>query len=150
MKKSITTGLIVYGILSYLILIGVPMRLESVAYRFGLIYRLIVPHLPQETDHQVIASGGGLLSSPAWLQIMADVLGQPILTLAEPEATSRGVALLALESLGIIDDTTALPPAISSRYEPNNVHHQRYQAAIEEQLEAYGLLIERAKWREER
>jgi gluconokinase len=117
--------------------------LESVAYRFALIYRLIGPHLPQETEHQVIASGGGLLSSPAWLQIMADVLGRPILTLAEKEATSRGVALLALESLGTIEDTTNLPPSIGHTYKPNRLHHQQYQAAMGAQLEYYELLIEK-------
>src|SRR5690349_2258288 len=36
-----------------------------------------------------IASGGGLLSSPVWMQIMADVLGRPVVASAEPEATSR-------------------------------------------------------------
>jgi gluconokinase len=117
--------------------------LESVAYRFALIYRLIGPHLPQETEHQVIASGGGLLSSPAWLQIMADVLGRPILTLAEKETTSRGVALLALESLGTIEDTTSLPPSIGPSYQPNQLHHEQYQTAMGTQLEYYQLLIER-------
>jgi gluconokinase len=117
--------------------------LESVAYRFALIYRLIAPHLARESGHQVVASGGGLLSSSAWLQIMADVLGRPILTLAEKEATSRGVALLALESLGIVEDTTDLPPETGLRYETNPAHHQRYQEALEEQLAYYDLLIGR-------
>ena len=83
------------------------------------------------------------LCSPVWQQIMADVLGRPILTLAEKEATSRGVALLALESLGIIKDTTALPPATGKTYEPNSAHHAQYQNAIEKQVDFYSRLIER-------
>jgi gluconokinase len=114
--------------------------LESLAYRFALIYRRIVPHLPAGTP-QIIASGGAILSSPAWLQIVADVLGQPVLTLAEGEATSRGVALLALEALGVIETTSDLPPAISSTYEPNPAHHRQYQMALDKQVEYYNLLI---------
>ena len=47
--------------------------LEGVAYRFALIQQRLAPHLPP--DYHIIASGNGLLSSPTWLQIMADVLG---------------------------------------------------------------------------
>ena len=117
--------------------------LEGIAYRFALIYQRIRPHLPADDidNHQLIASGGAALSSPAWLQIMADVLGQPVLTLAEGEATSRGIALLALEGLDIIADTTSLPPATGQTYEPNLKYHQAYQAALEKQVELYTLIV---------
>jgi gluconokinase len=59
--------------------------LESVAYRFALIHQSIAPQLPE--DHQIIASGSGLLSSPAWMLIMADVLNRPLIASAEREAT---------------------------------------------------------------
>lgn len=114
--------------------------LESVAYRFALIYNLITAHLPADASRQIVASGG-LLNSPAWLQIFADVLGQPVLTLAEKEATSRGVALLALESLGVINNVADLPPAIGRTYQPNADHHQIYRQAIDTQLEYYRRLI---------
>ena len=42
-----------------------------------------------------------LLHSQAWMQILADVLGRPLLASTEPEASSRGVALLVLETLGL-------------------------------------------------
>lgn len=110
--------------------------LESVAYRFALIHRRIAPHLP--ADHQIIASGAGLLSSPTWLQIMADVLGRPLIASAEKEATSRGVALLALEALGLASDQ---PAATAKTYRPIDDHHARYQAALDKQVEAYNRLI---------
>ncbi len=114
--------------------------LESIAYRFALIYERIAPHLPT-SEHQIIASGGGLLSSPTWLQIMADVLGRPILTLREGEATSRGVALLALEALDLIEQPSDLPPETGDMYEPNEANHIRYQAAVTEQVGYYEKLI---------
>ena len=113
--------------------------LEGVAYRFALIHRRLAPHLPAK--HRIIAGGGAVLRSPAWLQILADVLGRPIVTLAEPEVTARGAALLALEALGVIPNVASLSPAIGQTYTPNPNHHARYRQAIEAQEEAYRRLI---------
>lgn len=110
--------------------------LEGVAYRFALIHRLLAPHLP--SDHQIIASGSGLLNSPTWLQIMADVLGRPLIASAEKEASGRGVALVALEALGV---TGAEPAAVGGTYRPNGERHARYQEALEKQVDAYNKLI---------
>ena len=120
----------------------VQAALESIAYRFSLIYRRVKPHM-HGTQHQIIASGGGLLSSPAWLQIMADVLGEPIVALLEKEITSRGIALLGLQQLGIIQQLSELPPTTGHTYLPNHAHHTRHQAAIERQAEVYDLLVTR-------
>ena len=113
--------------------------LESVAYRFALIYGLIANNLPQG-EHQIVA-GGGVLNSPAWLQIFANVLGQPVLTLVETEATSRGAALLALESLGVIGSTMDLSPETGKTYRPNAEHYARYQEAIVRQVNVYNRLL---------
>ncbi|MFQ5614810.1 MAG: gluconokinase, partial [Anaerolineae bacterium] len=114
--------------------------LEGVAYRFALIHRRLAPYLPPE--HRIIGSGAGLLASPAWLQIMADVLGRPLVASAEPEATSRGAALLALEALGLIEDAAALPAAVGQTYRPDADRHARYQAAIAGQVKLYRAIIE--------
>jgi gluconokinase len=114
--------------------------LESVAYRFALIEQRMCTDA--NCNHQLIASGGALLHSPAWLQIIANVIGRPVVASAEPEATSRGVALLALRSLGIINDLAELPATDGKTYEPNPQHHQHYQAAIERQQKLYKLIIQ--------
>lgn len=112
--------------------------LEGVAYRFALIHQSISPELPP--DHQIIGSGSGLLNSPAWMQIMADVLGRPLTASAESEATSRGIALLALEALR--PGTIAQNPAAAGKtYYPNDEYHRRYQAALAEQVRLYNKLI---------
>jgi gluconokinase len=113
--------------------------LEGVAYRFALIAQGIC----QETacNHRFIASGGGLLNSPAWMQIFADVLGRPVLASAEPEATSRGAALLALEALKAIPSVEQIPAEDGKVYKPHANRHERYQAAIERQLRFYSALI---------
>jgi gluconokinase len=72
--------------------------LEGVALRFALIAQILDAAIPGE--RRVIATGGGLLGSRAWTQIMSDALGKPITASAVEEASSRGAALLVLEAMG--------------------------------------------------
>jgi gluconokinase len=115
--------------------------LEAVAYRFALIAGRLAG---QTRDGQrIIGSGSALRSSPAWSQIFADVLGQPVVHSAEPEATSRGVALMALRAIGAIPSIDALPAAEGAIYEPDAGRHAVYQAAIERQQWLYDRLVRR-------
>ena len=75
---------------------------------------------------QVIASGGALLRSPAWTQMMADALGLPVTTCLEPEATSRGAALLAMERLGIIKTVADAAPRLGAVHQPRAEHRTVY------------------------
>jgi gluconokinase len=94
------------------------------------------------SGHEVIATGGALLHSPAWLQIMADVLGRPVLESAEPEASSRGASLLALETLSLLDSPLeSLRPEVRQRFEPVAEHTRRYRDAAERQRRLYDLLV---------
>jgi gluconokinase len=112
--------------------------LEAVAIRFSYIYRRVAAYLPD--DPQIVASGG-ILHSPVWLQIFADVLDRPVITLAEKEATSRGVALLALEALGVIEAAGQLAPATGPVYSPNPEAVKQYLPALEQHEHYYNLLI---------
>jgi gluconokinase len=113
--------------------------LEAVAYRFALIYRDLVAQVP--AAQHFTASGGGLLHSPAWMQIMADVLGHPVAASTVDEASSRGNALLALEGLGVIPRAGALPVAPGSIYEPHPAHQAIYAAALARHEELYAGLL---------
>lgn len=113
--------------------------LETVAYRIALVFELLRPLLPEEP--QVIASGGALLSSPAWLQIMTDVLGQPVIVSEVKEASGRGAALLALESLGSLDDVADAPDFVGATYRPDTERQARYRAAMERQQALYQKLV---------
>lgn len=112
--------------------------LEAIAYRFALIYRQLAFYLPESGAHStIVASGGALAGSPAWQQIMADVLGRPLTALHETELSARGVAVFTLRALGEIAALTALPPAPAAFVEPDAQRHVRHQAAIEEQVLLY-------------
>jgi gluconokinase len=113
--------------------------LEAVAYRFALIYRGLAAQVPQA--QHFIASGGGLLHSPAWLQIMADVLGRPVSVGTVDEASSRGNALLALEALGAIPDVTAVPTSLGQSYQPRPQYRPVYDAALARHEALYQALL---------
>ncbi len=113
--------------------------LEGVAYRLDLIFELLRSVAP--SAREIIASGGALASSPVWVQIIADVFGVPITVSAEPEATSRGTALLALKGLGVIPSLDALPAARGNTFVPNPQHHEIYAAAVKRQQKWYNLIV---------
>lgn len=113
--------------------------LEAVAYRFALMFARLCQALAPPTT--IIASGGALLRSPAWMQIIADVLGQPLVASAEPEASSRGAALLALEAIGALSGLEAAPAGLGAHFLPDPGRHERYQAAIARQQQLYALLV---------
>jgi len=114
--------------------------LESVAYRVALIFELLSDLLP--ADAQVIASGGALLRLPAWLQMMADVLGRPVTASGTIEASARGAALLALEALGALSDVQYAPQFLGREYLPDEKRRAAYQAGIERQKALYAKLVD--------
>lgn len=123
--------------------------LESIAFRFGMIYELLGQH--GLAARQIIASGGALLNSPTWMQILADVLNRPVIASAEGETTSRGAALLALEQLGcfkgeakdsmVKGDLRRANFSFGATYQPDATRHARYRVAAERQKELYAKII---------
>ncbi len=115
--------------------------MEAVAFRFALIHGLLGKAAPQARE--VVASGGALLGSPAWLGILADGLGRPVRVSAEAEASSRGAALLALEVLGIIPRLEEVPAAFGRTVEPDAGRHEVYRALLRTHIDMYDLLVNR-------
>ena len=106
--------------------------LEATAYRMAAIYDDL--KLLANPEHEIHANGGAALSSPLWLQIIADTLGHRLDAVdAEAEASARGAALCALQSLGAIKDLAAIRSGISASYVPVETNHQRYEAARQRQ-----------------
>jgi gluconokinase len=117
--------------------------LEAVALRFALIDELLMEALPEE--RHVIATGGGLVASPAWTQIMADALGHPVTASAVEEGSSRGAALLALEALGTIESLESAEVPLGDTFEPDGQHTATYKRALARQRELYDATIEIAR-----
>lgn len=113
----------------------VQASLEGVSYRFGLVYDILKEAVPGLGG--IIGSGAGLIHSPPWMQIMTDVLGEPITASAVSEATSRGAALLALEALGAIQGLASMPVPLGERFMPRAERTAIYRAAMKRQEALY-------------
>lgn len=112
--------------------------MESVALRFAIIAEMLEEVSPGQK--RVIATGGGLINSPAWTRIMADTLGRTITLSEVEEASSRGAALLALEKLGEIEiDKLETPPG--ETFEPDEANHEIYKEALQRQKRLYDAVV---------
>ena len=104
--------------------------MEAVALRLALVYRLLAAHA--RAEHLIVASGGATRSR-AWTQILADALGHAVTWSHEPEATSRGAALLALDALGVLTNPASVRAPLGETFVPDPERHARYVAALERQ-----------------
>jgi len=68
-------------------------------------------------------------------------MGRPILPSAEPEASSRGAALLTLEALGRIPRLEDLPASFGPAVPSDPRRHAAYAAALARQREHYAKLV---------
>jgi gluconokinase len=114
-------------------------NLEAVGYRFAAIYDLLEQEVPGVK--RVVASGGAFSICPAWIQILADVLGVPVIASPAPEASSRGAAISALEALGYIAGLAVVPAPLGRVHEPDRANYERYVAARHRQQELYDRLL---------
>ncbi|HZQ09541.1 MAG TPA: gluconokinase [Anaerolineae bacterium] len=115
--------------------------IEAVSYRFALIYQLLREAIPP--PQRVLASGGALIHSRAWVQILADVLGVPVTASGEEEASARGAALMALRALGVIQTLGDIPAAMGETFAPRPENFAIYARARERQKSLYHLVLER-------
>ena len=114
--------------------------LESVALRFCNVYEIMKSSLGE--PREIVASGAALLHSEAWTQMMADALAHPIVQCVEPEATSRGAALLTLERLGAIPDIHAVTAKYGNTIQANAGNSALYKGALDRQRQLYSKLFE--------
>jgi gluconokinase len=115
-------------------------EMEAIAMQFASAAERLRAVFPEEKE--VIASGGVFGNSPAWAQIFADALGQPLTLAEEPEASSRGAALLAMEAGGLIPDVASLPAHLGRVFLPDPTRQARYHELRARQQAYYRLLME--------
>jgi gluconokinase len=113
--------------------------MEAVAYRLAAIYDLLVKEVG--TPRQVVGSGGAVLRSSVWAQIITDVIGKQIIASAQTEASCRGAALLALEALGVIPAIEEVEAKTGPTYSPDARRHAQYLLARERQERLYQVLL---------
>lgn len=113
--------------------------LEAVCYRFAAIYDRLKNELSPSA--RIIASGGGILHSRFWTQMMADVIGVPVVASGVAEASSRGAALLAMEAFSVIKEFEEIPTPLGNVFEPDRKKHEVYKQGRARQEAFYAQLI---------
>ena len=116
----------------------VQATLEAIAYRFAAIAHALDEVAP---GARVVATGNALRSSPAWIQIIADVLGRPVALGSASEASIRGAALLALEAVGKIAVIEDVSVSVAEVFQPDMARHARYREGLARQEELYARLF---------
>jgi gluconokinase len=107
--------------------------LESVAYRIALLRQLLVTTVRDTPE--IVASGAALERSPFWTQLVADVLGEPLLLSHEHEASSRGAAMLAFIAAQVTGSLAHVPAPDATLYEPDLRRHVVHSEALRRHLE---------------
>jgi gluconokinase len=111
--------------------------LEGVALRLALIADELRGEAPAVA--RLIASGGGIETVPGWTGILADILGLPVTTSAEGQATLRGTALLALEI--VAPDHARAHAAIGETANPDAANGPLYLEKRRTHADAYAALV---------
>src|SRR5438309_1614432 len=113
--------------------------MEAITYQFvavGAAMRQVAPR-----SRAVIATGGQLVHSPTWSQMLADALNLRVVVSPQAEASSRGAALLALNALGYLPRLWSTAPARGHSYQPRARIHTVYEHARRRQQDLYDLLF---------
>lgn len=106
--------------------------LEATAYRIAAIYDDLTGLV--DVDHEIHINGAAALSSPMWIQIITDTLGHEVRAVdAQAEASARGAAMCALETLGVRPDLRDDADRMAQVYTPNPDHHAIYAEARQRQ-----------------
>ena len=113
--------------------------MEAITYQLVVVATAIDHAVPR--PRAVIATGGQLIHSAAWRQMLADALNLPVTTSPEREASSRGAALLALEALGRLPRLWSSSPARGRSHQPRASVHAIYERARRRQQDLYDLLF---------
>jgi gluconokinase len=117
--------------------------MESLAYQLAAVYSAVCQALQVDQQTQkLVGSGGALLGSSTLAQIVADALGVSLYRSLHHEASARGAALLALETLGRVPDAALAPSELRPPLMPDMDRHAIYQQARERQRSLYHLLLE--------
>ena len=113
----------------------------------GILFTLYSVNVAVQELTQVggeIRASGGFARSQAWLQMMADVFGQEVVTPEVYEASGFGAAVLAMYAVGAIADITNVHQLIriSKRYQPNLELSSTYKQLFALYQRVYHNLVE--------
>jgi len=111
---------------------------EGVAYGAEHCFRAMA-----EAGYKInkIVACGGIVQSPVWMQIHADVCGQPLYTTKEVQAEAcLGDAIVAATTAGVygsIPEAAAQMVKLDKVYEPNMERHEEYKFFVQKYIDTW-------------
>ncbi len=114
--------------------------LEGVAYRLGEIWQA----LPAPESAEPVRLTGGILQSPAWAQIVCDVIGAPLAAVESGDASAIGAAMLGFVALGLAPSLETLAGRVHPgiRWQPDPKKSAIYRPGLKRFQEIYQALYE--------
>ena len=80
-----------------------------------------------KTSNEMVRVTGGITRTPLWVQILADMLGVPLMALEVTDTSVMGAGLLGMHALGLTPALAAERSAGASVYTPDPRRHQLYK-----------------------
>lgn len=106
--------------------------LEGILFNVYQCYRLLT-QTAWEPDAILIS--GGIMNSPLWLQMAADIFGKALMTTGFKDDSAVGMAILALKAAGKLSiDEGFLPPVAEATGPPSKnseLHRRRFERYLE-------------------
>jgi sugar (pentulose or hexulose) kinase len=106
---------------------------EGIAYEFRLAMEGVEKATGTAIEEYVILGGGS--NSDLWCQIMADVLGAPVVRAHTVEATNLGAGILGAYGVGwydSVEEAAAAMTDVAERFEPDTATAKVYDRLFEE------------------
>ena len=113
--------------------------MEAITYQLVVVATTMRRAVPR--PRAVIATGGQLIHSATWTQMLADALNLPVMMSPQTEASSRGAALLALYALKRRPRLWSEVPQRGRAFRPRVGAHTAYEAGRRRQDGLYQLLL---------
>lgn len=109
----------------------------------GILFALYHSYLKLEQIAGVpreIRVSGGIVKSPYWSTMAANVWGKPLLTTGTVHESTLGAALLALQACGGMHSVTEFSPPLVGSIEGDGKSHLAYEERFKRYLELYSTL----------
>lgn len=114
--------------------------LESIGFDMLSLIRIIAEQV--EVKERIILTGG-LAKSPMICQLLADILGQGIVTLRSNESSVMGAAIFGLKAAGVLEELHfGREPEILDSYVPRAEAHEKYLKKYEKYVKLRNALHE--------
>jgi sugar (pentulose or hexulose) kinase len=89
-----------------------------------------------------IRLSGGIMNSPYWRQMAADIFGEDLFYTGVVHESTVGAALLALKACGGVHNLQSFRPPLQGKITPDAQRHQLYGERFQQYLRYYDCVTE--------